>query len=75
MKYKRLYLEAQKKFADRISDLELHFSDIRHDIIGIQYAIDARRDEISPELYIYLTATLNSLNRKCLHKLKKDEID
>ena len=65
MKYKELFIEAQKKFALKSEKFHQGYFDIHSIVNKIDSRLDGRRREISPELYEDLSKDLEEIRTIC----------
>lgn len=65
MKYKEKYIEAQKVLAATLSRKSEKFGDIYGIASHIEYSLDGRLSELSPELYEFLQDKLCEIRRIC----------
>lgn len=68
MKYKQLYFDAQVRFANKLSNMQSKFGNIRSIITGAEYSLQSRRDELSPELFSYLMTIMGEVDKECLNQ-------
>ena len=68
MKYKQLYLNAQVRFANKLSNMQSKFGNIRSIITGAEYSLQSRRDELSQELFSYLMTIIGEVDKECLNQ-------
>lgn len=65
MKYKDKFLELQATVLDRYNKIQEEFHEVNSILSSIQYSLEDRKKELSPELYEYLNKKLNDAAYRC----------
>lgn len=72
MKYKQLYIDAQKRFSEKLNSLEKELCNISKDLSYMETRLEERRDELSPELYDNLLSDIMLIKARCwIHETGK----